>query len=162
MKIRNGFVSNSSSSSFVIASYEEITNVEILKELLFGHSIEPIPNCFEFIKEIYDPMGIATFIFDRLKKYEPVDVTFIKKELENIVETFNNDKDAGFELYKEKLTDHILYDEKLRTEKFVNRYTGNHLHYFYVCEIEDDSNIGAHIEHGDIFEMFDHLKFSHH
>jgi hypothetical protein len=39
MKIRNGFVSNSSSSSFILKFDEKPTSVEHLKQILFGNNI---------------------------------------------------------------------------------------------------------------------------
>jgi len=85
MKIRNGFVSNSSSSSFVVVFPKKPDSIEELKDILFGKGYN--------LDEIY-PFGfnddltlreICSYLFNNINEYE-LDEEGIKEELRDMIE----------------------------------------------------------------------------
>lgn len=163
MKIRTGFVSNSSSSSFIVAFYEEPT-IESLKEWLYGNQ-DKIPYEYNSIMKeeiFFDTTELATQVFNSLKKYDPKDFSkysTFERELNEIVKLHNTNKEEALKMYKEKILRHIHYDEVLQIEEFAKDNDRQHI---YVCEFGDDDDIGAQLEHGDTFQFVTHLRFSHH
>jgi hypothetical protein len=66
MKIRSGFVSNSSSSSFIIASKLPIKTAEDLEKVLFGE--KKLVTCFDYQ---FDSKLVAEYLFHGMKKLSP-------------------------------------------------------------------------------------------
>lgn len=88
MKIRNGFVSNSSSSSFVVAFPKKPTSVLDVKEQLFGKGYDDNePYIFPFDEYIFSGgcvtiKDICEYVFEDIKNFEldEEDLLFIFKE----------------------------------------------------------------------------------
>ncbi len=68
MKIRNGFVSNSSSSSFVVAFPRKPKNAKDVQTILFGDDKELQ---YLFDDNIISTASIATRVWDDMKRQKP-------------------------------------------------------------------------------------------
>ena len=140
MKIRNGFVSNSSSSSFLVAFDKLPEDVYALHKLLFEgrHYIEP-PDKWG------DPESVAINSFDAALD--------IWKEIQKQIE-------IGIPLTTKDLMYRLYYDfEEKDLEQLIKKYKGKHLFHF---NYEDDTAWGRTMEKGDVFQNVPHEKISHH
>ena len=97
MKIRNGFVSNSSSSSFIIACKPEQTKVKIEVELDFkdhGEVIDNLEDFLEYIEDYYgwqDKASNAKFIEAATKTFSEGKVVYVG--------SFSNESDDSLSQY---------------------------------------------------------------
>ena len=155
MKIRNGFVSNSSSSSFIVAFDERPTGPGEIQCLLFGD---------KKYHEGHETWKIANSIFDRIADYD-----FLKRIPEKAIFA----AECGADAYRiaERCLDHNdpnyydiveyiediaeFYDDdfmKENAEKFLCRF-----HFS-----DHDSEYDGMLEHSDIFHNLPNLRISHH
>lgn len=161
MKIRSGFVSNSSSSSFIVAFPEKVKTKEQLKQYIFGDAEfyhHPYPDLYKV--EGYPANDVIDVVFAQLQ--EPIDEFEIPSELTcgwiNEFPDFHYNGKNTDEDYRE-------YDKELKrvaakvARNFANNNQGS---YFYVFEFGDDSPVGCAIEHGDLFETLPHICVSKH
>ena len=68
MKIRSGFVTNSSSTNFLIISKEELTTEYLLKKLGFNHNSRILNSGYTFVEEILKgtKSGLRWFDFNEI------------------------------------------------------------------------------------------------
>ena len=68
VKIRSGFVTNSSSTNFLIISKEELTTEYLLKKLGFSHDSRILNSGYTFVEEILEgtKSGLRWFDFDEI------------------------------------------------------------------------------------------------
>ena len=182
MKIRNGFVSNSSSSSFIIAVPMCTSTLGELQDYIFEDK-EVFRNPYVWNVDT-DTHGwpvstITAIVFRDISKQQP-------KTMEQLVaencggytpEYEQADEDARKEA---GVTEHTMYDmeredhnrlyersEELRTEysqdKIQAFMTQNPECFFFVVEYSDsDGELWSAMEHGDLFENIPHIRISHH
>lgn len=167
MKIRNGFVSNSSSSSFVVAFKETPKNANELKTVLFGereYFPDPTPvKHNEFKKTSY----FAKIIFKDMKKgpapIEKIEETLSSGYMFGCPE-YSNEKyknkgiegDFNFDLYDQ---DCQKYAKEMAKE-FLNKNKDSKI---YVFEYSDnEGSDGSILEHCGTFEKLPHITISHH
>lgn len=81
MKIRNGFVSNSSSSSFLVAFIDKPKDVKELHNLMFGTDDENMISSWD--KSSYSTMEVAQTVFNDLKNQKPLNKKQILEEISN-------------------------------------------------------------------------------
>lgn len=143
MKIRTGFVSNSSSSSFVVALLREPKILDDVKEMLFvkGQSDYPNPYAWEHTPddEAFWPVWkVAEIVWNEIQENGQA----TKEQMRESVGSEWNDKS----------------DKEL--EKFLKE---NPDAVFYVFEYSDnDGSLYGAMEHGTLFRRVKHIKTSYH
>ena len=150
MKIRSGFVSNSSSSSFVVVLEKKPNSPEELKNVLFKD--EKIVQYYDYSKTTEE---VSQRIFNDIESFEK-DSSML---LEKIVDGLDN---WGWSFEKYKLasgqTDWEKHDEDReqyikdevipKANKFIEKYKNN----FIFCVTYDDCGSEVLYERGNIFK----------
>lgn len=159
MKIRNGFVSNSSSSSFIVAFDKYPENADDMRKLLFGDK-ETIDSPWKDDDYNIPTQWAAEYIFNSLKEVNVADgVSIVNSGYhEDYPEiTYENWKD-------DDKWERIIKTAKERGEALWNRFMEkNKGKRFFVAEFSDnETKEEALLEHGDIFNKVSHLTISHH
>jgi hypothetical protein len=179
MKIRNGFVSNSSSSSFVVAFPHKPTSAEDVKEMMFGKQE------WHYIGDIYSEddntdaptIGIAQKVFNKINKKATKKEMFeairngwfsyyIDRELlPGMYESFEETKDLTYKNDKEKIEEIWAKGDKIndkRVNDIVKIFRENNKDKFFVV-MDFSDNDGEEIEeHTDIFNRLEHIRTSYH
>ena len=155
MKVRNGFVSNSSSSSFVVVLDKKPENSSELKKVLFG---KKETYKYEWSEKVYQTSDIAEKVFKdmedsiRLTTMEELFGEFEDIENERFYQETDDfpSTDADREL--------ILERAKKEYSKFVEKNSDK---FVFLVSYADDGG-QAHLEHGPLFDRVEHLRISHH
>jgi hypothetical protein len=150
MKIRTGFVANSSSSSFLVRFPEWPKDCEVIKKLLFGDE-----------EEIHDPWygggktkDVANYIYEKFW----ADNDFTTASLGQILDVMIEKEEDNYD-WKE-VEDHR---EEIETEALKKaREWQDKEGYSCVAEIGDHESYGALVEHGEILTKLDHIRLNHH
>lgn len=159
MKFRDGFVSNSSSSSFIVAFKKKPENVSEVKEVLFGSEEQ-----LDYYDEKFTTWQIAQQVFDDIK--EPLTEEQIAEELSY---GYLDDKDApeySAFVKEDGRTDFDEYHKaknkyaQKRAKKFLKIAKGRQIYKFHYSD--NDSNFFSAMEHGEIFYKLPHIQISHH
>jgi hypothetical protein len=158
MKIRNGFVSNSSSSSFVVAFKTVPTSVEEVKKMLFGDI-----NSIDIYGYNITADQMAKVVFEDMQENGAViDNKEIAKEVNS--GWFPGMPDYDYN-WKDRLAREEYYEkcdkaaEKLADE-FMESNRGSS---FFIFEYSDnDGPLYSTMEHGDIFSRLPHICISKH
>lgn len=158
MKFRNGFVSNSSSSSFIVAFANIPSDAKELQKMLFG-DIKVV--------DIYDysvsTEQMAKIVFEDMQEdgavIEDGEVT---KEVNS--GWFPGMPDYDYDWKDEKARDEYYSEcdkaaEKL-AKKFIEANRGSNIFIFEYCD--NDGPVFSTMEHADIFSRLPHLKISKH
>ena len=161
MKIRSGFVSNSSSSSFVVVLEKKPNSPEELKNILFKD--EKVVSYYDYIKTTEE---VSQRIFNDIESFEK-DSSML---LEKIVDGLDN---WGLRYEKYKLasgqTDWKKHDEDReqyikdevipKANKFIEKYKNN----FIFCVTYEDSGSEVLYECGDIFKnAIENIRINEH
>jgi hypothetical protein len=170
MKIRMGFVTNSSSSSFIVA-FDKVPNSwqEVL-EMLFDADKATVS---EYGLSM-DNKQVAQIVFEDISKQTP-------NNLEELKETFHG-FDDGIENYKdykelerkrwdnssqkeqdelyEKLETLYSEFEEIHFKKFLEKNKGKQLYSFSYSDSKGTQ--GTLMEHAGIFENLPHVRISRH
>lgn len=180
MKIRNGFVSNSSSSSFVVAFPKEPKYATDIKEMLFPRrTVIVYPYADNLVNKDTDvefPVDkVAATIFEDMQHQKPNDE-------QNIIDGFSGWLDGmpqseEFETGEEKepfpgakyktreidwnaWEDAVHKHQEKRAREFMEKYKDSFIYTFQYAD--EDGIFGATLEHGNIFAKVPHERISRH
>jgi hypothetical protein len=162
MKIRQGFVSNSSSSSFIVAFSKEPTSIEEVKKEVFKE-VEYVGHSYDNFT-VFSAFDLAKIIFEDIQKQKPN----VEEEIVDSVEGgwFKGHAEfSSFELPNGKF-DWVGYEKANKeaarkiTDKFIEE---NKDKFIYVFSFSDnDPNPYSTLEHGEIFRNLNHIQTSYH
>lgn len=158
MKTRTGFVSNSSSSSFVVAFPHIPHNVDEVFDLLFDGAKNSSNIEYEF----------AQTIFAEISNQTPLTMKEIIEEFQAGYFIPTNDIEAKYSNLRS--TDYMAYYRienkivKKRAISFAKKWVkDNHdSYFFYFSYGDEDGSYYSQMEHGNIFSKLPNQIISHH
>lgn len=180
MKIRNGFVSNSSSSSFIVGFKKVPTTIKEMQKMLFEHIKKYGLADWEW-KDWVDTADIARLVLEAIRKNKQLTKEqFIKEFINSTVGDLNEctipylypnllkmprvdwekilPEDKNSEYWKNLLDRKIfaakIYDEHIMP--LVEKLT------FYFFSFDFATNIGTIMEEGQIFRNLPYLRIMKH
>ncbi len=175
MKVRQGFVSNSSSSSFIVRFERMPDSAEDTMQLLgfgYGDNVE----CYKYSMSAID---VAKRVFNDLQEAKKNDVDRAKEEFDSLEswdfyhrekafleDHFGKNSKATWQEEREYLEKHGSHLDKEREEN-VQRNMSEFLEdmkegEFYVILRYADEEGDNVLEHGEIFRNLHHVRVSHH
>jgi hypothetical protein len=176
MKTRSSFVSNSSSSSFVVVfPYRPQSQAE-LQELMFPNAVKEI--ClWGDLEETTPTDTIVEHVWNDIQKY--MEKSFAPEELLECMgfvmpEEYLNQIPLPWTNYKdltekERKKAYDVYSKKCNKIKSAwakktleNIYQANPNAFIFPVSYSDHDPLGAVLEHGDIFRNLQHWRFNNH
>lgn len=161
MKKRKGFVSNSSSSSFIVKFPKKPESVEDVHMMMFPRGVETV----SFYEGSFSSLEIAQRVFLDLKTECQVDKKVIPQDVLNCIET-------GGDLYKivEKFYPEAdswdivdLLEDFEEFDKETLEWLEDTNSFVYNLSYGDGGGaLECTMEHGDIFSNLPHQRISHH
>lgn len=177
MKIRNGFVSNSSSSSFVVAFPHKPKDEHDVKEILFGKNDWHYADGLSVDVEI-PAIDIAKNVFAKIEKeaskediYESIRNGWFDEYygLPGMADYFDDPEYKDLNINKE---DHSKKMKKIwkkyeeinseRAKAIANLFIDFNKDAYIVVMSFSDNNNEAIEEHSDIFRRIEHIRTSYH
>jgi hypothetical protein len=151
MKIRKGYVSNSSSSSFLVAFPKYPKSVDDVHEILFGKN--------QGLYELKWPTkDIAKIVFDDIKRQVPNNINLAKSKVYNAVYDRLNEFRIG-EKYNIDWQEYKACNNN-EIDKFMDENKGSYC--FVFTYADEDGDLGADMEHGSLFDGLPYLRSSNH
>ena len=168
MKIRNGFVSNSSSSSFIVAFSKKPETADDVHKMMFGGTKLRALNYYDYNS---DTVQISEQVFRDIKEASVKEMT---KSLscgwfDGRVDSYEKTKHLSYQVPEErKEIDKIYNDCDEQNDKIaaniVKKFQAdNKESFFVVFEYGDhDGAFFSIMEHGGIFDKLGHIQTSYH
>jgi hypothetical protein len=174
MKIRNGFVSNSSSSSFVVALPHKPETAEDLQEMMFGSQNVHFTDIYYGDKESNNEVStnlIANEVFHNIDK-EATDKEIFESIRDGHFDEFYslpgvlnpNYSEMSQEEWKNIDWDKINKENDKRAKKIADGFKDcNKDKFIFVVSFSDNEGpFEAMLEHSDIFCRLQHIRTSYH
>jgi len=160
MKIKFSFVTNSSSSSFIVAWDEEVKTIEDVRKRMSFATTKQIEVVFNDIQQ-QEPFILISGNFD----FDFNDVLKrITTEVSDIVDSGSfPGRDHGF---PENRKEWNSFEEKNKeralelTHQFLKEAQGKVIYHFTYAD--EDGEFWSSMEHGDLFRNLQQLRISHH
>lgn len=167
MKIRNGFVSNSSSSSFIIAFKKKPESILEMQQILFDKA-EHFSHPYE--RTGYSAETVAKYVYDDILDQKPKTKEEIAEEMgcgylddapehDNFIKSNYVDKEnyeKEWEIYNKEC-------KKFTTGKAERFLKDIPEHEIFIVEYSDnDGSFDCAMEHGDVFNRIPHIRISKH
>lgn len=158
---RMGFVSNSSSSSFIVGFSKRPKDAKEMKKVLFGSEKRYLnPFCYDDKDaRSWDTDLIATIVWNDIERQSSA----LKHEI-------LNELNSGYIEEIDKELDKLDYRDDDYVEKrdaILDKYSEKHAEKFagkevYIFKYEDNTSIGAAMEHGGLFKNLPYIRVSNH
>jgi hypothetical protein len=177
MKIRNGFVSNSSSSSFIVSFPKEPKSAEDVKEMLFGD--EKYYYGY-YSDDFWTAEQVSETVWKDICDQNKNDYDELISQLKSVssyddpdapsYDSFNHISDyqrqwelldEASERYAKKKVKEFINIRKNKLKKLNNEYFDDaHVYVFHYAD--DEGSYSAAMEHGDLFKNLKHLRINRH
>jgi hypothetical protein len=167
MKKRAGFVSNSSSSSFVVAFPKTPANVAEVRDIMYGH-LKSVSDP-EDLDTSHDTWRVAEIVFGDIERHEePLSPQEIRTEIAS--GHFDGCPDYAWPTKDETQAERNARWEredrrrKEAAEKLAGEFLAdNDTCVFYRFHYSDnDGEFMSFMEHGNIFRALEHIKIGYH
>lgn len=175
MKKRHGFVSNSSSSSFIVIFPRKPTSQKELHEMLFPHKEEVLPSPYD--SNDVPSKVVSEIVWDDMKDKLSFPVEAIPEELASGWFEGQPNMNAynlfGGRTEKEREQAELEWkrfdaDTTRAAQTVSNEFLSKHFDknaenvIFQFSYSDNDGHIGSVMEHGGTFNALPHLRISHH
>ena len=172
MKIRSGFVSNSSSSSFLVIFPREPKSAEDVRTILFDEN----QTMYGYYDDDYTVQQVSETVWSDICNQTPNDIQAAKEELEGYDSIGSPEYDdfkhlpkdevwdaynCALKIYAGKKMKEFFNLRKLKLQKINNESVESGV--LYIFEFSDnDGSYNSALEHGDLFNKVKHIRISKH